>query len=85
MFDYSPSFSPERNLLVAVLRRALFDYCNGSSAERSAAEEWFLDDDSEASFSFQWICTQLSIEPASILQRLRAGGTFCGNSFSMAM
>lgn len=86
MFDYYPSFSPERNLLVAILRRALFDYCNGSFTERTAAEEWLLDEDDQASFSFQWICTQLGIESASILRQLQSGGSMlCGGAMSAAV
>lgn len=85
MFDYQPSFSPERNLLVAVLRRAMFDYCNGSLAERSAAEEWLLEEDTESSFSYQWICVQLGIDPNTILNKIRMGGVLTGNSLSLAM
>ena len=85
MFDYQPSFSPERNLLVAVLRRALFDYCNGSVVERTAAEEWLLEEDTESCFSYQWICVQLGIDPETILSRLRTGRVLTGSPLSLAM
>ncbi len=66
-------FNPERNLLVAVLRRALFDYVQGSSAEKMAARDWLFDGESQNIFSYLWVCLQLEIEPESILGRLKRG------------
>ncbi len=65
---------PERHLLVAILRRALFDYVQGSGEEKVAAREWLFDDDQHTLFSFQWICVQLSIDADSILLRLKRRG-----------
>jgi len=64
--------SPEKHLLVAVLRRALFDYVQGSNVEREAAKDWLFDEEDRAIFTYRWICTHLGMEPESILQRLRS-------------
>lgn len=70
MQETSPT-TPERHLLVAVLRRALFDYVQGSNLEREAARDWLFDEDDRAIFTYRWICTHLGMEPESILSRLR--------------
>ena len=65
--------SPEKRLLIALLRRAVFDYFGSREAERSAAEEWLFTDDEDSTelFSFQWVCTQLDFSPSEILARLK--------------
>ncbi len=68
-----PTQTPERKLLVAILRRAVFDYFGAHSQERSAAEEWFFGESSESEkFSFAWVCLQLGFEESRILTRLRS-------------
>lgn len=55
--------SPERSLLVALLRRALFDYFGGSTSEREAAKDWILEDqDEDEPFSFSWVCSYLDMD-----------------------
>jgi len=71
--DHSPRI-PERHLLVAILRRALFDYVQGSGEEKVAARDWLFDEDQHTLFSFRWICTQLEIDAGSILFRLKRRG-----------
>lgn len=61
---------PERNLLTAVLRRALFDLRNGTAVERTAAKEWFFENGDYSPFSFTWVCTHLDIEPEQLLERI---------------
>lgn len=65
--------SPEKKLLIALLRRAVFDYFGSRAAEREAAEEWLFtdDDDSTELFSFPWVCTQLDFSRSEILTRLK--------------
>ena len=59
--------SPERSLLVALLRRALFDYFGGSATERQAAQDWILDmEDEEEPFSFGWVCSYLDMDPERV-------------------
>lgn len=69
--------SPEKRLLVALLRRAVFDYFGSRAAERAAAEEWFFAEDVDATelFSFNWVCTQLDFNGPQILNRLSSIGS----------
>ena len=64
--------TPERKLLVALLRRAVFDYFGNRSAEKAAAEEWlFGDSDVRETFTFPWVCQHLDFIPTKILGRLQ--------------
>jgi hypothetical protein len=65
------TITPERNLLAAMLRRALFDFTNGSSEEQVAATEWFFDGLTHEPFSFAWVCTHLNLDPESIQKRMK--------------
>lgn len=59
--------SPERSLLVALLRRALFDFFGGSASEKDAARDWIFDEDSEEEpFSFPWVCAYLDMDPERV-------------------
>lgn len=63
VMEETVSQSPERSLLVALLRRALFDFFGGSSAERDAAKEWMLEaTSSDVPFSFGWVCDHLDMD-----------------------
>lgn len=64
---------PERNLLVAMLERAIFDYVGNHPGERSEAEKWLFgeDDMGRVEFSFPWVCCQLNLNHAEILQRIQ--------------
>lgn len=63
---------PEKHLLAAVLRRALFDYANGAPDEKASAAEWFFaEDDLGHIFTFEYICSHLGFDPQSIRTRLR--------------
>jgi len=69
---YIPSTNlPERNLLAAVLARAVLDL---SSAERVIASEargFFLSDlTAEDPFSFRWLCAELDLDADIFLTRL---------------
>ena len=72
--------TPERNLLAAILRRALFDFSSGDLEERIAAKEWFLAGANQKPFSFAWVCLQLNLEPEAILLRIRARRSPFGQS-----
>lgn len=68
--------SPERNLLAAVLMRAIQDFAqihcrrDGSSVfvtgrNSENARDWIVDDNIER-FSFIWICWQLDLDPDAV-------------------
>jgi len=64
---------PERNLLVAILERAVFDYYGNDVREREAASEWLLSDSvlENEPFSFAWICLNLSLDRVDVLEAIR--------------
>lgn len=67
--------TPERDLLVAVLQRAILDYVGSGEVLRSEAGEWLFDD-AEHAFSFPWVCGHLGLEPEAVrvnLGRLSEG------------
>ncbi|MCB0340368.1 MAG: hypothetical protein KDD53_12225 [Bdellovibrionales bacterium] len=57
--------TPERNLLLAVLERAILDFVGNDAKESESAATWLFDesdeDDSEQ-FTFPWICNQLGLD-----------------------
>lgn len=62
---------PERNLLVAMLHRALLDYFGSRQLDREDAEEWlFEESDERDAFSFEWVCAQLDLNPNDVLTRI---------------
>lgn len=76
------SKNPERHLLTAVIKRALFDYFGGDKDERQMAQEWLFDENMAfdrqltadaqlPAFSFKWICFQLDIDPELFLKRIQ--------------
>jgi hypothetical protein len=73
----SRPLSPERELMVAVLEGALFDYQRCCSARDKKgmkqfgdAKAWILESDSEWIFSFINCCEALGIEPGYLRQGL---------------
>lgn len=63
--------TPERNLLMATLERAILDYVGNQEAEATAAEEWIFADGGKGSytndlFTFAWVCEHLDLEPERI-------------------
>lgn len=74
--------TPERNLLMAILERAILDFVGNDEKEVHAVKDWiFADDDddgkendyaTESSFSFPWICQQLDLEPGTVAEVIRA-------------
>ena len=65
-----PNFTgtPERNLLMAILERAIRDYVGNSEQEANEAQTWLFDktDAPQQEFSFVWICQQLDLIPEKI-------------------
>ena len=61
--------SPERNMLMAVLERAILDYVGNDQKDVQAAEHWIFaprDNEDFEPFSFAWVCSELDLEPNSI-------------------
>ena len=67
--------SPERNLLVAILERAILDYVGNNEREVFEAETWLFsnsDDRDDGEFSFDWICQELDLDPVKIARIILA-------------
>ncbi len=66
--------TPERNLLLAIVERAILDFVGNDQDESEAAESWIFDEDPEASseqFSFPWICGQLDLNYPDIIGMIK--------------
>ena len=72
-----PNFtgSPERNLLMAMLERAILDYVGNETKESLKAEEWLFGETFNENskfktqfehFSFAWVCHELDLDPFHI-------------------
>ena len=65
--------SPERRLILAVLERAILDYVGNEKNDRDQATEWIFGDPTFSpaeTFSFEWVCRELDLEPAHIAQKI---------------
>ncbi len=66
--------TPERNLLLAILERAILDYVGNNEKDVSLAEDWIFGDLEEErieEFSFPWICHQLDLDTSRIAEIIR--------------
>ena len=64
--------TPERNLLVAMIQRAIFDYMGNREFDRESAAEWLFEDSGGSEvFSFDWVCAQLDLEPEVITSKVK--------------
>lgn len=67
----SKPFIPERELLIAVLDRAVVDYHGAKGEMRLSAAEWiFGNPESSETFSFCWVCEYLDLRPKCIRQEI---------------
>lgn len=67
--------TPERNLLMAILERAILDYVGNDPKEIEEAAEWLFEDLSQTNydqFSFPWLCQQLDLDPYKIAGKVKA-------------
>ena len=63
--------TPERNLLMAILERAILDFVGNDGEALREAEDWIFDLPSPAMpFTFSWICQQLDLNDADIRTRI---------------
>lgn len=67
--------TPERNLLMAVLERAILDYVGNDDKEVTSAAQWLfeeLDRPSFDKFTFPWICQELDLDFRRIAETIQA-------------
>ena len=67
--------TPERNLLMAVLERAILDLVGNDARESEASEEWIfgeLEDPSFDEFTFPWLCQELDLDYRRIAEMIRS-------------
>ena len=87
------TFVPEKNLLIAILHRAILDYIGNQPLQASEAEEWLFSEAPEnCQFSFHWVCLHLGLAPKDILKWLKfkrswrifslSSNDVCGNNLS---
>ncbi|MGI6681393.1 MAG: hypothetical protein ACOX3T_07950 [Bdellovibrionota bacterium] len=73
--DNHSSIKPERNLLAAVLSRAICDAFGSARCERHvirSARQWIFSElTPKVPFSFAWIALQLDLDPAFLQNNLR--------------
>lgn len=81
LFDIpSGKGTPERNLLMAILERAILDYVGNDKKELEEAGDWLfgdLENYQHDEFSFPWLCEQLDLDPqktAGIIKQIPRRG-----------
>ena len=74
VFDFpNLTGTPERNLLMAILERAIRDYVGNCQDEVEAAQDWIFEENLNRpyrAFSFSWICQQLDLDPRKIAKTI---------------
>jgi len=66
--------TPERNLLMAILERAILDLVGNDPKESEDAETWLfgdLENPTYSEFSFPWLCQELDLEYAKTAAMIR--------------
>ena len=66
--------SPERNMLMAILERAILDFVGNDPQQIELAKDWIFDDCQYPykRWSFPWLCEQLDLEPERIAAAVKA-------------
>ncbi len=70
--------TPERNLLLAMLERAILDFVGNETEEASDAERWIFESDQNSNnfkqppFSFAWVCEQLDLDVGKVASTIVA-------------
>lgn len=76
-YDYTApntTGTPERNLLTAILERAILDYTGNDPEESAKAEEWIfgdLDDPDHEPYTFAWLCNQLDLSIKTTASKIK--------------
>jgi hypothetical protein len=74
-FHRQDSAQPERDLMLAVLTDAIWDYKRNLAARNARfreAQEWLFNGNDESLFSFEIICEILNFNPAAIRRCVQA-------------
>ena len=66
--------SPEKDLMVHVLKTAVCDLFVKNDKEREKAERWFESSDLDYLYSFRRICQELDLDPEYILSEIKLLG-----------
>jgi len=67
--------TPERNMLMAVLERAILDYVGNERREVEDAAQWIFNhtlEDKGRACSFPWICNELDLDPKYVMDTIAA-------------
>lgn len=68
--------TPERNLLVAILTRAILDFVGNEKKEIEAAEDWIFGEITSSHpvtpYSFRWVCQHLDLDYTNIAKKIKA-------------
>jgi len=63
--------TPELELLIAILDRAVLDYCGREGELHEKAKSWlFSEGNLEDPFSFKSICSHLRLDPSAVIKRV---------------
>ncbi len=89
-FDYNSPLNtepsqygtPERNLLMSMLERAILDFVGNDEKDLKHAEEWLFGSNNQAQnedelepltpFSFTWTCKELDLDPKFVSNTIKA-------------
>jgi|GEM_PF-3358355 hypothetical protein len=66
--------SPERNLILAILERAILDLTGNDEIQAKDAEEWLFGADATSDpdeFTFAWVCMELDLDIKEISEKIR--------------
>jgi hypothetical protein len=64
--------SPERNLLLGILERAILDYVGNDKQEAEEANEWlFSNEDNLSPFTFNWVCDQIDLDSVRVRKMIK--------------
>lgn len=71
LLSSSQSYTPERELLIATLDRAVLDFHGNNQEDLKDAQDWLFNElDSGDIFSFNWICEHLGVNPGAVRIRI---------------
>lgn len=85
-YSQNETGTPERNLMLAVLERAILDYVGNDIKEREAAAFWLFDDSDDSKdenddlsefdvgeqYTMKWVCHFLDLEHKAVLKMVKA-------------
>ena len=67
--------TPERNLLMAIMVRAILDVVGNDQREAEEAEDWLFGGsaaDEDEPYTFPWLCQQLDLDRFEIAAKIKA-------------